>query len=106
MVRKMYYDSFANEYCSIDSADPIAPPERYLLTYRGYDEFVETYENRMGQRLNIAYSEKIKNLGDVNVVRFNEAKRHGFDIMNAHMIKWTIPAKLFDKYAKMFGIKA
>lgn len=107
MIDRMYYDSFANEYCSVKDAESemgVAPPERFLLTLRGIDEYVECYECN-GLRLGIAYTEEAIRHGLVNRIRFSEAERHGFPFSTARMIRWTIPAKKFDEYAERFGIE-
>ena len=57
----MYYDNFTNEYTT--EKDPFAPPERYLPTYRGDDNYVEKWKVRNPKvvsvasiYLNVAYS--------------------------------------------------
>ena len=102
-MKKMYYDSFADEYVSCKQAeeDTISPPERYLLTLRGDDGvYVETYKHAYGTCLDIAYSETDIKLGQVNRIRFNQAERHGWksQFQTATMIQWTIPSERFDKY--------
>ena len=108
-VDRMYYDSFANEYCSVEDVEKemgVAPPERFLLTLRGVDnsdEYVECYECN-GLLLSIAYTEEDIRIGLVNLIRFAEAEKHKFPFATARMIRWTIPAKKFDEYTERFGI--
>lgn len=101
MTDKIYYDSFTNEYCSEEDLETIAPPERYLPTFRGDEVYVEVYEAE-GLRLDIAYTEFDIQEGMVNRVRFAVARRHGFPLNIANMVRWTIPSKKFDEYYKRF----
>ena len=107
MSNAMYYDEFTNEYVSKEKveADVNAPPERYLLTVRGFDGvYVETYENN-GEWLDIAYSEADLEMGLVNIIRFSEAERHEWEtkFQTARIVRWSIPCSLFDEYYKRFA---
>lgn len=97
----IYYDRFADTYCL--TTETIAPPERYLPTYRGVDDsiYIETYEND-GYRLDIAYSKESRKNGLVNHIRFSEAERHGFNLNSAELIRWIIPNDLYDKYVEEY----
>lgn len=101
-IRKMYYDNFTNEY--VKEMDQFAPPERYLSTYRGNEIYIETFEDYQGQRLDIAYDDFDVKHHLVSRTRFAVSEKYGFMLMSARMIKRTIPAELFDKYAERFGI--
>lgn len=41
---KIYYDQFTNEYTT--EKDIIAPPERYLTTFRGDNNYAERWKVR------------------------------------------------------------
>lgn len=100
----IYYDNFANTYCL--TTDVIAPPERYLPTYRGTDDkiYIETYE-RCGIRLNISYSKEDRKFNLVNRIRYSVAEKNNFNINSATLIKWVIPCDLYDKYVEDYCLE-
>jgi hypothetical protein len=100
----IFYDWFANEYTT--EREIIAPPERYLLTYRGVNNtnYIESYiEEDTKECLDFAYSTTERDLKIVEEKRKYFLKENGFFI--SQMRHWTIPADLFDKYVERFDLK-
>lgn len=100
----IFYDWFSNEYTT--EREIIAPPERYILTFRGNIDgfFEESYiEKGTEKGCYITYSAAERDAGIVEPKRQYFFEKYGFS--NPRMRHWTIPADLFDKYVKEFNLK-
>ena len=98
----MWYDIFENAYTK--TRDENAPPERYLLTFRGSDDYVykECWDVGNGKVIDIAYSVRQYDSGECVYVLNNVAKAHNVDLKKR--IYWVIPTDRYDEYEKRFGI--
>lgn len=100
----IFYDWFSNEYTT--EREIIAPPERYILTFRGNNDtdFVESYIEKDTEKCcYIAYSAAERDAEIVEPKRQYFFEKYGFS--NPRMRHWTIPADLFDKYVERFDLK-
>lgn len=96
----MYYDDFANEY-TLDK-EPTAPPERYLETLRGNDNYIEKWSIGNGLFIDVAYSQYAVDNRYVNRIRHFQEQTH--NCLLSTMVSWTIPDKKFDEYVERFGL--
>jgi len=106
MLRKMYYDTFTNEYTK--SKESYAPLERYIRTIRGnvdnlLIEHMQTSKNGETVFFDLPFTEEeYKDL----TVRYEKIvqmiKDNGYS--GAQCKKFTLPPKLFDEYAERFGL--
>ena len=108
MLTKIYYDSFTNEYCLPSEEDfGVAPPERYLATYKGYDNcYIETWDvsSDHGDRLEIAYT--ADDYADKSIVaEIQRAMEENYHCKLRSLLRWCIPAEKFDEYCKRFHLK-
>lgn len=106
MLRKMYYDTFANEYTK--SKDSYAPPERYIRTVRGdtdnlFIEHMRTSKHGETVFFDLMFTEE--EYKDLNL-RYKKTdrviKENGYS--GAQCVKFTLPPTLFDEYAERFGL--
>ena len=106
MLRKMYYDTFANEYTK--SKDSCAPPERYIRTVRGdtdnlFIEHMQTSKNGETVFFDLLFTEE--EYKDLNL-RYKKTdrviKENGYS--GVRCVKFTLPPTLFDEYTERFGL--
>ena len=106
MLRKMYYDTFANEYTK--SKESYAPPERYIRTVRGkvdnlFIEHMRTSKHGETVFFDLPFTEeeyRDLSLKYEKIVR--AIKENGYS--GAQCVKFTLPPTLFDEYAERFGL--
>lgn len=113
MLNKIYYDSFTNEYCLPSEEDfGIAPPERYIPTYRGSDDktYIENWlvnvhpELDEDLRLSIAFSkDEYYDKKMHSCILSEQEQKHNCRLI---MLKyWIIPDDKFDEYCHRFDLK-
>lgn len=107
MINKIYFDTFAREYVGEKDRDQIAPPERYIATYRsGFDAFIEHWvvSDAVGSRLDIAYSRD--DYYDKKAhMRIYNAMVEEHHCKPSYLLSYSVPDDLFDDYLKRFNIE-
>lgn len=92
---RIFYDTFNYEYTK--ERDINAPPERYIIFFRGVenDLFVESWYTTDRKVIDIAYSTTDKIMEGVSQLRKNEENKHGVKLQRIRSM--TIPHNDFDK---------
>lgn len=108
MLDKIYYDTFKNEYCLPTENDfGVAPPERYIATYRGYDPelYIEYWavESDKGDKLAIAIPKTDYRKTDIHD-QILQAQEVNHNCKLRRLLYWTIPPKEFDDFCKRFDL--
>ena len=102
---KIYYDSFEDSY--VLTKDVIAPPERYIPTYKGENGiYIESWEvnDHKNCCMNIAFNEN--NYYDTNnhyaILRNMMEKNH---CKLTRLRYFVIPEHKFDEYVEYFNLE-
>ena len=102
MIDVMFYDVFTGVFCIPAEEDlRIAPPERFIKTYRGVDVYVETWDTDRG-RLSFSYSKEDRNRGWEHVERMRGVYAEGNGCKLQFLRCWTVPADYFDEMYDRF----
>ena len=92
-MTQLYYDNFANEV--VTEIDDIAPPERYIKVHCGTDVFIEKWSVGNGRYLDIAYTQKERELGLVYGIRKNMQERYNVSL--SYIAEWTVTKEHYEK---------
>ena len=102
MIKKMYYDMFADEY--VLERSPYAPPERYCITLRGTEEkYIDHWVDDKGRCVDIYYSPD-EYYSSIHDQRYRSTCAN-YDFTPTRLHHFTLPASKFDEYVERFHLK-